>query len=209
MPRPDDQLTAAVAGHRRLVDLLGEVTDSIARQPSLLPGWSVGHVLTHLARNADSFSRAFEGAARGELWARYPGGDAGREADIQSGAGRAAAELADDLTGSIQRLESAWTAATPEAWDGYYLGPKDGPNPRLDSIPARRRREVECHAADLALGYTYADWPDDYIADELGRFADARRELPGPVAELPKSEQAAWVMGRLDVDGVAPPGQWY
>jgi maleylpyruvate isomerase len=207
--RPDDHLTAAVVAHRRLTDLLGEVTDDVARQPSLLPDWTVGHVLTHVARNADSFTRAFEGAARGELWARYPGGDAQREADIQAGAGRAAAELVDDVTTTSEQLEAAWASATPDAWGGFYLGPPGGPNPRLDSIPTRRRREVECHRADLALGYTPSDWPDDYIAEELGRYTDARGELPGAVAELEPWEQAAWVMGRLDVAGVAAPGQWY
>jgi maleylpyruvate isomerase len=29
------------------------LTDGQAREASLLPGWSRGHVLTHLARNAD------------------------------------------------------------------------------------------------------------------------------------------------------------
>jgi maleylpyruvate isomerase len=207
--RPDDHLAAAVVAHRRLTDLLGEVTDEVARRSSLLPGWTVGHVLTHLARNADSFTRVFEGATRGELWERYPGGDAQREADIEAGAGRSAAELAGDVTRSTEQLEAAWANATPEAWDGYFLGPPGRPNPRLDSTPSRRRREVECHTADLALGYTFFDWPDDYIADELGRFVEARGELPGAVAELPPSEQAAWVMGRLDVAGAAPAGQWY
>ncbi len=44
------------------------------RGPSLLPEWSDGHVLTHLARNADSVVRRMEGAARGELVDQYPGG---------------------------------------------------------------------------------------------------------------------------------------
>ncbi len=207
--RPDDHLTAAVVAHRRLTDLLGEVTDDVARRPSLLPDWTVGHVLTHIARNADSFTRVFEGAARGELRERYPGGDAQREADIEAGAGRSATELAGDVTGSIEQLEAAWANATPEAWDAFYFAPPGRPNPRLDGTPARRRREVECHTADLALGYTYADWPDDYIADELSRFVETRGELPGAVAELEPWEQAAWVMGRLDVAGVTAPGQWY
>ena len=207
--RPDDDLTAAVVAHRRLIDVLGEVTDDVARRPSLLPDWTVGHVLTHIARNADSFTRVFDGAARGELWERYPGGDAQREADIEAGAGRSAAELADDVAGSIEQLEKAWANATPEAWDGYFLAPAGGPNERLDSIPSRRRREVECHTADLALGYTYFDWPDDYIAEELRRFVAARGALPGAIAERTPSEQAAWVMGRLQVEGVAAAGQWY
>ena len=51
-----------------LLDALRErpPTDSWARQPSLLPGWTRGHVLSHLARNADAMVRTLAGTARGE-----------------------------------------------------------------------------------------------------------------------------------------------
>ena len=45
-----DQLVLATG------DLLGDIQDlseTSARAPSRLPGWSRGHVLTHLARNAE------------------------------------------------------------------------------------------------------------------------------------------------------------
>ena len=56
--------------------------------PSLLPGWSRGHLLTHIARNADSFVRVLEAARRGEAVTQYEGGGAGRNADIEAGASR-------------------------------------------------------------------------------------------------------------------------
>ena len=58
----------------------------MARRPSLLPGWSVGHVLTHLARNGDSVVWRLEGAALGELRDQYPGGLEQRREDIDAGA---------------------------------------------------------------------------------------------------------------------------
>ena len=67
--------------------------DEQARAPSLLPGWSVGHVLTHIARNGDSLVWRLEGAAQGELRDQYPGGLEQRRADIEAGAGRPASEL--------------------------------------------------------------------------------------------------------------------
>ena len=93
-----------------LLDALRErpPTDGWARQPSLLPGWTRGHVLSHLARNADAMVRALAGAARGDRIPMYDGEDA-RAAEIQAGAGRPAAELAADVTESADRLEDTWS----------------------------------------------------------------------------------------------------
>jgi uncharacterized protein (TIGR03083 family) len=57
--------------HARLRRTLAGLTDAGARRPSLLPGWTVGHVLTHLARNGDSHVRMLDGA-RPSLDARLP-----------------------------------------------------------------------------------------------------------------------------------------
>lgn len=40
----------------RLLGTAAGLTDSQAREPSLLPCWSRGHVLSHLARNADGLT---------------------------------------------------------------------------------------------------------------------------------------------------------
>ena len=47
-------------------------------KPSVLPGWSIAHVLVHLARNADSHRRRIEASARGDMVDQYVGGIAGR-----------------------------------------------------------------------------------------------------------------------------------
>ena len=47
------ELDGVVAAHAALGQALDVLTDEQVRSPFLLPGWSVGHVLTHLARNAD------------------------------------------------------------------------------------------------------------------------------------------------------------
>ena len=63
-----------MAAQATLLAAIADLTDEVARGPSRLPGWSVGHVLTHLARNADSVVWRLEGAALGELRDQYPGG---------------------------------------------------------------------------------------------------------------------------------------
>ena len=54
------QINAATG---QLLQTVAQFTDADVRAPSLLPTWSRGHVLTHLARNAD-------GGRRLLLWAR-------------------------------------------------------------------------------------------------------------------------------------------
>ncbi len=67
------------------------------KRPSLLPEWSVGQVLAHMARNADSHKRRAEAAARGVVVEQYPGGFAGRAAEIDRDSRRPAAFLIRDV----------------------------------------------------------------------------------------------------------------
>ncbi len=78
------------------------MTDDEARQPSRLPGWTRGHVMTHLARNADGLRNLAEGAIAGEERAMYPSAEQ-READIEAGSGRPAAELHTDIERGARR----------------------------------------------------------------------------------------------------------
>src|ERR1017187_7981403 len=83
-----DRLGAATA---RLLATSAGFTDAQVREPSLLPGWTRGHVLSHVARNADSLGNLLRGAATGAQIPMYASTQA-RDADIEAGAGRGAAE---------------------------------------------------------------------------------------------------------------------
>lgn len=53
----------AVAASQARVDAVAAgLCDAAVRAPSRSPGWTVGHVLTHVARNADSHVRRTEAA---------------------------------------------------------------------------------------------------------------------------------------------------
>src|SRR3954468_423604 len=80
-------------------------SDADVAAPTLLPDWTRGHVLTHLARNADGIGRTLGGALRGEVVPRSPDGPAGRDADIELGAKRPATELIADVVDSAERLD--------------------------------------------------------------------------------------------------------
>lgn len=156
---------------------LGNIDDDAARAPSLLPGWSRGHLLTHLARNADSHVRMLDGAMQGEVLEQYVGGREGRAAAIESGADRPPAELVEDVRASAARLDGAWDRMTPEAWE-REVQPTRGSLP-ASMLPGARRREVEVHRVDLGLGYGPQDWPKDFVELELSQAIDgARDRLP-------------------------------
>src|ERR1700728_991100 len=75
------------ATDRLLADIEG-LPDRAAREPSLLPGWTRGHVLTHLARNAEGGTRLLIWARTGTPSYEYESLEA-RAAAIEAGSGRA------------------------------------------------------------------------------------------------------------------------
>lgn len=169
------------------------ITDATARRPSLLPGWSVGHVLTHLARNADSHRRMVEAAADDRVVDQYPGGAAQREAEIEAGARRPARQLLDDLGTSEESLWAAWDGVSPETWARQSRRWGSQPWPMAEQ-PFLRWREVALHSTDLGLDVlTPESWSDAYVAHEL------RRQLAALAARLP---------GRLPVDVVVTDRGW-
>ena len=203
----DDELGATIAGctaaHRRLFVTLDGIGHDMPPRPSRLPSWTIGHVLTHLARNADSHVRMLMGAGRGENLEQYAGGYDQRSADIEAGAGRPAAELVDDVRTSTTRLERAWDEAPAEAWSGH--GVAQGRIWPCRRLPFDRWREVELHHVDLGLGYEPSDWPADFVARELPPSLAA---LPSRLPELARSGLLAWLVGRADDPGPLPLTSW-
>jgi maleylpyruvate isomerase len=208
----DRSVTGCAAAHQRLLVTLQELTDEQARRPSLLPEWTVGHVLTHLARNADGNVRMLEAANRGEAAAQYEGGMESRAADIAAGAARPAAELVADVRATIYRLEQQWAAMTAEGWEGEGLSVLG--LVRVSEVPWRRWREVEVHHADLGLGFSNADWSREYVRLELKRMTmlwSSRRpmgmtELPPQALAAAPHERLAWLLGRTEIAGLPAAG---
>ena len=211
-PRLERHLAGAVESHRGLMAMLDELGEAVdPARPSLLPGWTVGHVLTHLARNADSMTRVLVAADRGDVVDRYAGGDAGRDAEIEAGWRRPAAELVADVRHSSERLEQQWVRQ--ERWNGRSreAGGREIP---ITDLPFMRWREVEVHRADLGLGFEPADWPAEYVREDLVRMEmrwNARRPmgltgLPDEALRAPPHVRLAWLLGRTTIEGLEPAG---
>ncbi len=201
--RPDADIAGASGAHARLLDALDRLTkasagDDWATRPSLLPGWTVGHVLTHLARNADSHVRILEAAAAGGHVEQYDGGRKAREAGIEAGAHRSVDELVDDVRSSAARLEGVWASLPDGVWDGHGFN-ADGDRWPCAALPFHRWREVEVHQVDLGLGASWADWPEDYVVRELPR---ALATLPDRLADpAARRRLTAWLLGRAPSPG--------
>jgi maleylpyruvate isomerase len=207
----NDDVAGCAAAHQRLLAHGDTWVDLDVRRPSLLPRWTIGHVLTHLARNADSHQRVLDAARRGESGRRYPGGAEQRNGEIEAGAGRPIREQVEDLRRSIWALEQAWAVMTPDAW--RIIGESLGGTEVMAELPFLRWREVEVHHADLGLpGFTFEDWSPDYVRRDLRRAVmawSARRpmgltDLPPAATALSPTHRLAWLMGRLEVPGLPP-----
>lgn len=191
---PAPAIVACTAAHERLLETVVGLADETAARPSLLPGWSVGHVLTHLARNADGHVRRLEGALRGEEAARYPGGTEQRDRDIEQGAPRSAVELATDVADSARRLEETWQRSVDAGWPHSELLASD--HWPTTASPVRRLREVEVHHADLGLDYQASQWPAEYVDWELRTSLE---RLPGRLSGPEDTRRfLAWLVGRSD-----------
>ncbi len=123
-----------MAAQGALDERLAGLSDDDARRPSQLPGWTVGHVLTHIARNADSVVWRLEGAAGASCATSTPGGWNSGGAEIEAGAARPAADLVADV-----RHSSAAVAAAMEALPAARVGRPVAHVARCRRALARRR----------------------------------------------------------------------
>lgn len=199
---------AAAAHQRLLADVDGSDPashDLDPSRPTALAGWTVGHLLTHIARQADSVVRMLDGVSQ------YEGGAQGRSAEIEAGATRERHALITDVRMSIWRLESRWAAH--ENWEAPAIL-VSGAVVACHELPFRRWREVAIHHVDLGIGMGFEDLPSEYLRRELrlmemlwnSRQPMGLTGLPARALELAPPQRLAWLMGRTVVEGLAPAG---
>jgi maleylpyruvate isomerase len=197
-----DQIDQAT---QRLLDTARIITDPDLRVPSMLPGWTRGHVLAHLARNADGMRNVLVGVRTGQDRPAYASAEA-REAGIEQDAGRRATEHAADLAGSAMALRTVARQLPDDGWQ-VPVRMLDG----TDIFPAaelltRRLAEVELHHCDLGAGYGPGDWPaffaDMELAEPMRSWRQDRLSYPEPAPLTSARPPASWQRGR------PLPGSW-
>jgi maleylpyruvate isomerase len=167
------------------------VPDEDWRGPSLLPGWTRGHVATHVARQADGLVRLAGWARTGTRADMYASPDQ-RENEIEAGALRSGLELQVDLDTSARQLEEAFEALTgADAWDAV-VELRGGLRAPARLLPLARLLEVTLHHVDLDVGYAVADidaatadWLLEWCAFRLREREDfPRLELVSPTTRM-------------------------
>ncbi|MEU7139355.1 maleylpyruvate isomerase family mycothiol-dependent enzyme [Nocardia sp. NPDC046473] len=208
----------------RLLDTMRKLGDNDMTEASLLPGWSRGHLLAHIARNADSLLNLLLWAHTGVEIPQYASMYL-RGFDIEAGAPRPATEQLADNEAAAKRWSAVANSLTEDTWHAEVRTRQGRPIPASE-VRWMRLQEVEIHHVDLNSGYTPADWPATFVARVLGqatvdmnRITAAATE-PVPAFALratdtdftgivgtdsptntiagPAASLAAWLLGRSD-----------
>jgi maleylpyruvate isomerase len=164
LPHLDETVMATSS----LLDGVGRLSDEEVREPSLLPGWTRAHVITHLSRNADALGNVLRGAQAGEVRSMYESQEQ-RDADIEAGAARTFHELLEDATAAAGRWLQAANEVHSANLDNLMTRLPGGETQPVRRVGLMRRTEVEVHHADLDIGYTAADWPADFVSALMKR----------------------------------------
>jgi maleylpyruvate isomerase len=199
--------------------------------PSLLPGWTVGHVLSHIALNAHAFVGVASALSRGEVGVMYPGGDAQRDGDIEAAALSSADQIRAHVSASSRAMVDAWRALSADQLTGTFCRTQGAPQFPASVVVARRVREVEVHHHDAGLPwFSFADWSDNYVdwdlsqqmpgisdrvdtafrcVDERGEFY-ASGEVSDSIEPITVDRRAllAWALNRATIVGLPDPYSW-
>lgn len=217
----------------RYLQTLSQLTDGELRAPSVLPGWTRGHVAAHLARNADAMTGAVHRIVNDEAPFMYSSQEA-RDAGIEDTAGGSAAEMLEDGSAACGRLLQAFNEMHPTHLDIEVPRLPGGPTHYVArDFASTRLREVVIHHSDLGAGFGPADWPVPFAVSVVGHrhrdladgasmvlratdTADVWKFGPGAGPEVtgPAAELAWWLVGRgdgsaLECEGDLPTiGRW-
>jgi maleylpyruvate isomerase len=203
----------------RLLSAVGTLDNASVTEQSRLPGWSRGHVLAHLARNADALANVLEGRPM------YVSAEA-RDADIERDAPRPLDAQLDDVRESAARFQRA--AAVPADWT-RTVTLRNGVTDTASRVPFRRWIEVELHHVDLGIGYELEELPTEFTERETGFLAErftghpdvpptritdgTRAWRTGRAADVPEvtvtggpADLLGWLTGRRDGSGLTVTG---
>lgn len=164
---PEALRSALAEGHERLRALLPGLTDQALRAPSALPGWTRGHVLSHIEGVGLALARQARYAPRGELVELYDGGRPARDAAIEAGHGRDADTLRAAVAAALDEAGAAWAAVGADDWERPVQYTQGG----LLAAGHTWWRELLIHTGDALLGPTPADWPEPFCVHLVERLA--------------------------------------
>ena len=196
---PAVEIDGLEVAHDALLERLERLRPDPA-SPTHLPGWSIGHVLTHVEHNADGYRSVLHGEPQYESY------DA-RDRAIDAVANRplgdtvAAMRLAHDALVAVFRAETDFGRTVQ-----LLVRPTQ---PGLMTLG--RRREIEVHHLDLGLGRTPADIDEGYVGRDAAMLtawweAKNREPLPDLVGAQDSLGRWLWLVGRSEIEGLDAAG---
>lgn len=204
------QLELLASANQRLVRTVDALDDATFSEPSLLPDWSVGHVVAHLALNGEALAGALDGVARGTGKAMYASQEA-RDGDIAALAVASPSDLRSRLMASTELFDRTRSEVPDDKWETVIDRTPGRPALTAGSTVLMRVREVEIHHADLGVGYTAADWPPAFSILLLDSMR--KRDWPAPFRVHPSDLAQSWSYGDGDpattVSGSASDLAWW
>jgi len=215
-----DPLSAAA---RRLIESVEALTDKTWAGPSLLPGWTRGHVVAHLTLNGEALAAALIGVVEGRPVPMYASDEA-RNADIAELAATPRAQVVRRLVTATGRFDEALAAvAAAPGQVAERLIPRTPGGRRFAAAAAgeMRLREVEIHHVDLDVGYSPLDWSVPFVRDLLNHGVHRPHRIDallkatdlewshqigsgGPTITGPAHGLAWWLTGRDPFPGAEP-----
>lgn len=219
VPAKEQTIDWAAQGTALVLAALDGLDDADLKAPCELPGWTRGHLLAHLAANAEALGRLVSWARTGVESRMYASADQ-RDADIESGAAMAGPDLRAWVRRSAAELAAGLDGLSAVAWDAEVITAQGRTVPAT-TIPWLRARETCVHLVDLGAGYEFSHLPAAFCLALVGDLAawrggkgngpalelaatDApdrwRVDGAGPAHEvaLPAAELAGWLTGRVD-----------
>ncbi|MFE7567787.1 maleylpyruvate isomerase family mycothiol-dependent enzyme [Streptomyces sp. NPDC057539] len=184
----------------RLLSAAAELDNAALAAPSRLPGWSRGHVLAHLARNADALVNVFEGRPM------YRDAET-RDADIERDATRPLDVQLADVRNTAEAFQHS--AAAPADWT-RVVTMRNGVTDVAARLPFRRLIEIELHHVDLGIGRELEDLSEEFTERETAFLVErfSGNDAVPPLA-LTATDGRTWRTGGtegipLAVSGPAP-----
>ncbi|MFF0476034.1 maleylpyruvate isomerase family mycothiol-dependent enzyme [Streptomyces sp. NPDC004284] len=182
----------------RLLAAASSLDNAATAEPSRLPGWTRGHVLAHVARNADALVNVLQGRP---MYADA----ATRDADIERDSARPLDVHLSDLRESADRFQAV--GAEPADWS-RTVELRNGVTDSASRIPFRRWVEVALHHVDLGVGHELEDLPEEFVQREIDFLTErftGHADVP-PTRVRATDGPGSWTTGSAEGSGVTVSG---
>jgi maleylpyruvate isomerase len=188
------QLELLTDANQRLILTVDGLDDASYARPSLLPDWTVGHVLAHLALNGEGLAGALRGVTAGTATPMYASQEA-RDRDISELGTAAPSEIRGRVEASTTLFDREISALPGDRWGVTIDRTPGDPAFLARSTVLMRLREVEIHHADLGLAYSHRDWVPAFSAQVIEFAGQRKASWPVPFRVLARDLAQTWKIG--------------